>query len=579
MKNLSRFFLLCMACCYLMVSFAGCSGEPKSPASQTESEASHITENESSFPATDVSSEEPNGSETTGSASQTSSTSQRTNSTSSKTNSSSNPSSNGPLFKERVTFSLLLMEHVNQLIKPDSIKFKAITEKTNVKLDIDVTAASSWHTKINSVLASGRMYDITVLNHTYIGQYSTDLYLDITPYYNQGKMPNYKSYYESDSTAKLTNIGGKMLGLCSFTEPSATAENVLGLLPVIRKDLLDEVNRPIPKTWEEWFNTMKLLKQKYPNSTPWSGRGKRLVYQNVEYQLGLQGDLHYDSHQGKYVIGALDSRYQQVLAFIRKCYVEGILDPKFDQTSTNTWNDGVLNNRIFFWIDNNGFGKIQTEELKKSNPKANMEAMPLMTGLFGEKRGLVYPQNAVYNMFVLNKRTKEPDKLIAFMDWCYSQEGININNYGREGETFTVGNDGSVKLTDSIIKKYRGSTNGYKWQSDLGLGLLCFSPVVGSKVDFTAAIQGKDTAPDTHYPIMKADLQAKNLRDSVDFFPYVSTDLSQKITEINDYIRIEGMKFIKGERNYQTEFNAFQNFVKNNLKAQSVVDQLNKVKG
>ena len=571
MKNLSRFFLLCIACCYLMVSFAGCSGNTNSPVTSTEPGDTHTTEG--------FSSEATNSSEMTGNASQTS-VSQGTNSTSnSSSNSSSNPSSNGPLFEKPVTFSLLMMEHVNQPVKTDCAKFKAITEKTNVKLDIDVTAASSWHTKINSVLASGRMYDITVMNHTYIGQYSTDLYLDITPYYNAGKMPNYKTYYESDSTAKLTNINGKMLGLCSFAEPSDTTESVLGLLPVIRKDLLDEVNRPIPKTWEEWFNTMKLLKLKYPNSTPWSGRGRRLVYQYVEYQLGLQGDLHYDSHQGKYVVGALDSRYQQVLAFIRKCYVEGLLDPNFDNTSANTWNDGVLNNRIFFWVDNNGFGKLQTEELKKSNPKANMEAMPLMTGLFGEKRGLIYPENAVYNMFVLDKRTKEPDKLIAFMDWCYSQEGININNYGREGETFTVGNDGSVNLTDSVIKKYSGSTNTYKMQSDLGLGLLCFTPVVSSKVDVAAALQGKETVSDTHYPIMKADLQAKNLRPSVDFFPYVSAELSQQIADLNDYIRIEGMKFIKGQRNLQTEFNAFQNFVKNNLKAQSVVDQLNKAKG
>lgn len=493
----------------------------------------------------------------------------------------SNPSTSNPSTSNKndpITFTLLTYEHVNQPYNTNAIKFKEIERKTSVKLDIDVTPTSSWSTKLTTVLASGKLYDIMAMDFSYLSKYSSSLFLDLTSYYKNNKIPNYAKWYNSDPMAKNVLIDNKMLCFSSFnagdypksklgeTSPS----DMLGLLPVIRYDILDKNNLAVPKTWDEWFSTMKKLKSVYPDSTPLGGRAVRYIFSTLEYQLGCQSDLHFDGTSKKFMIGVLNPRYKQVLEFEKRCYDEGILDPNFETSTSNSWNEGVLNSKIFFWIDNNGFADSQTKALQTSTPGAKMQVMPLMENLFGEKKGMMYAKNSLGSIFALSAKTKNPERLVSFMDWCYSDEGMYVNNYGKEGETYSVKKDGSVQIPQKIIDKYKKSTSNYAWQSDYGLGSLAFAPLTRT-TDGIMDAMGKTN--NEAYNIMKGDINAGRFTDRVDVLPVVSSDIMQKVTLINNEIYKTIPKFITGAKS-MTEFDEFVTKIKN-MGAQSVIDAYN----
>jgi len=262
------------------------------------------------------------------------------------------------LFEEPVTFSLLTYEHSSQPWNTDAEKFKEITKATNVTLDINICSIEDSKTKYTATLASGQMYDLTYLEYKYVQQYSTSLFYDITDHMNNGSVANYMRWVKDDPLLEKMAINGRyygFVGVDAVNYPASNETTLNGLFPVMRMDVLEKNNIPVPTTWDEWFSAMKKLKAIYPNSTPWGGRAVRYIYSNMEYMLGCQSDLNYDHAKGKYIIGVLEPEYRSILEFEKRCYDEGILDPNFRYSDMSSWDEGVNSNEIFFWIDNDGF--------------------------------------------------------------------------------------------------------------------------------------------------------------------------------------------------------------------------------
>ncbi len=479
------------------------------------------------------------------------------------------------LFDEPVTFSLLTYEHASQPWNTDAEKFKEITNATNVTLDINVCSIDDSKTKYVATLASGQMYDITYMPFTYVQQYSTSLFLDITDYMNNGSLDNYMRWVKDDSLLEDMAIDGRyyaFAGVNACNYPASDEVELNGMFPVMRTDILEKNNISVPTTWDEWFSVMKKLKAIYPDSTPWSGRAVRYIYSNMEYMLGCQSDLNFDHTKGKYVIGVLEPEYRSILEFEKRCYDEGILDPNFRNSDSNSWNEGVNNNKVFFWIDNDGFATSQTLSLRASNADATMETIPLLTDSSGNKRALKYGTISHDYCYVLSASSSKAEKMVKFMDWCYSDEGMYINNYGKEGSSYTVNEDGSVKISDEILQKYSGSTSNYAWMSDYGLGMLAFAPLSRTG-DSVMSFVGEDIIPPASVTL-KADNDAGYINARVDITPKVTDEITTSATLINNLIYQKIPQFIDGSIS-MTEFDSFIEQIKG-MGAEAVLEAYNK---
>ena len=480
------------------------------------------------------------------------------------------------LFSEPVEFSVLTFENGGIPYTGTELAFKEITEKTNVTLKMDITPQSEYNNKITTVLASGQMYDITVLNtNVYARQYSTDLFLDLTDYL-ETDLKDYYRWIKDDEFAKNTLIDGRCYQLIKINGgdyPGNKVNTIYGHFPVFRYDILEKNNLAIPKTWNDWFTVMKKLKTVYPNSTPWSTRSARTLLRNATYALGAQMDLYFDYDTGKYSFGVMESNFREIVQFLVNCYSEGILDPNFDTANTNTWENAITNGTTFFWYDNNSFAAQQTATLQTSDPNAKLEVIPLMENLEGKKQANMFNKNEYGSGFLLSSKTAEPKKLVKFMNWIYSDEGFYITNYGKENETYTLNKDGTVNIDKDVIGQFSSLPNGgAAFCSTYGLGQQCFTGVF-AEMPFEKAI-GKDVT--ASYDILKSDYENGCIRES-GITPAIKgeliADIEGKTTNINNLIYNHVMGIVKGKLDIST-LDALVTQIKD-LGAQEVLDTYN----
>lgn len=406
----------------------------------------------------------------------------------------------GKLFDSVVTFTVMTQEHPSQKVNPNGIKYQEILEKTNVKLEFNITPQASYNTKKTAALMSGALSDINWIMLDDIRDYAEKgIFLELTSYL-KNDLANYYRFVKDDSEWKKTNVDGKTYGLITVngdyypSKPIADRHTALsngGVMPVIRYDILEKHNLAMPKTFDEWFETMKQLKTLYPESTPWSGRisGINAINYMAFEMSGYYPGLHYNYDQKKYTYGVLNSDFRQVVEFLRNCWEEGIMNNMWS-VNANLWTESVVSGNTFFWIDNAGFAASQNAQLKETNPKANLQVMPLMANSKGQKRGELYTQNWYTQVYALSAKSTKKDQLIKFMNWCYSDEGMWVTNYGREGVTFTKDDKGNVTIPESIAKNYVNSASpAYNYASDLGVGMLSFTPLVHYNVALDKALE------------------------------------------------------------------------------------------
>lgn len=444
-----------------------------------------------------------------------------------------------PLFDKPVTFSVIACEHPYQTFTTSGVKYTEIAAKTNVKLKIDVTSQVNWTAKQAAILASGQLYDINIFDFNTLANYSPDMFVDLKPYLNNGSLPNYSKWYKQLELGSWIQVDGKIPGFIQTSAgvyPSKDAQKgVNGIFPCIRKDILASNNLSIPKSYDEWFNVMKTLKAKYPDSTPLSGRHKITILKTLESSLGIYHGFYYDSKTKSWKLGILDSKYRDVLAFEIKCFNEGILDKNFESTSSSTWEEGVAKGKIFFWIDNDSFAAYQTQTLKKSNANADMSVMPLMTNLFGEKVGYEFADSWYEKCYAISAASDKKEQILKFMDWCYSDAGMLINSYGKENVTFTVDSNGNVVIPQKLASKYTDKVYSYySYASDFGLGLNNFCPLVSTQSALENAMN--TVVENTTYDILKNDYKANNIRTYVTITPVVDSSNRSSITAKVDAI-------------------------------------------
>ncbi len=491
--------------------------------------------------------------------------------TSSVISSKTQTSESEKITDSEVTLNLLMKDYAVQPLNKDAVKFKEITAKTGIKLKIDVAPEASYSMKVNTLIASGMVPDIMQVSHNLVKNAPDGLFVDIAPIMKK-QMPNFYRWIKDDDYIKLNYINGKLYGtvMCDAGNyplaKNPSADSVTGYLPVIRYDLLEENNIKTPTTIDEWYNALKQLKVLYPNSTPWSGRSYyHIVYTTLQMFSGFTPNTSYNYSNKRFTIGVLESGYNRYVELLHKCYQDGILDPNFMSANSNTWEQGVTGSRIFFWVDNNGYAKTQTNALKNSKADAKMQVMPLMSNYDGKKFALVYAQNTYSEMFTLSAKSANKDKIIKFMDWCYSDEGLYVNNYGKEGVTYKKNANGSVTIPQNLIDKYKTKASpDYAFNSEYGLCSLAFAPLVSRTFSISSTIDriDGDEYLEENAKITKADKNAGNFHTVIDVTPYIKDANAAEIgTNIDNYIYEQIPKFITGQRS-MSEWNAFINEVK-----------------
>ncbi|WP_135556354.1 extracellular solute-binding protein [Paenibacillus cymbidii] len=447
--------------------------------------------------------------------------------------------------KETRTITVMMSDSSTQPLVKDAPALQEILKQTNVKINLEGVPQSDYETKKSTLITTNNLPDVLRATKADLTNFaSTGVFLDLTPYLDK-YAPNFLKRVEAEPEAKKLMVDGKFYGFPIMARKSAAAN--VGNFPMIRTDILSELNLKAPTDFNELYNVLSAFKKAYPDSYPWTIRnGSQYTLRFLVYAFGGGFNIYYEPKQDKYIYGTSTDAFKEVITYFNKLYKEKLLDPNFANLTQQQWTENLSSGKSLFFYDNYTFAVNFNAALQQKNPKAKFDMLPLLKDSKGEKRN--YMDNpSSFNSYVISSKAKNPEEIVKLFDWMYSDAGADVTNFGRPGTDFTRSGD-KVTIPDTLLNQYKDKQDPYRsMQSALGTGLLAFSVFT----DDTPMLTISNPSLKEWSDIVKKQKDAKEVIEKPQDPPFNSAEteqLKQLNTKVNTLLTQNIDKFILGTR-------------------------------
>jgi putative aldouronate transport system substrate-binding protein len=235
--------------------------------------------------------------------------------------------------------------------------------------------------------------------------------------------------------------------------------NTARLNTFIRKDWLDKLGLPVPRTKEEYYNTLAAFKEKDPGGV---GKNKVIPFtmpKDVRWQAGTILESFIDpkmSPKDRWVNTISDRYfllpdYKEGVRFLNKMYNNGLIDTDFplyrdDMPVNNLIKSGVVGSFVHNWDQIFREGEKIVTDLRKNVPNAELIAVDCMTSSDGVTHKISYDPAGLF--VFIPKASKNPDAAMRYINWLAKYENYHFIQTGPEGIVHTL-IDGVPKVNPS----------------------------------------------------------------------------------------------------------------------------------
>ncbi|GKU80147.1 ABC transporter substrate-binding protein [Paenibacillus sp. L3-i20] len=257
------------------------------------------------------------------------------------------------------------------------------------------------------------------------------------------KYPNLLKWAGKEKLDLLRAPDGKLYKFPNWYTDGST--NTAGY--AINKKIHKELGEPKLETIEELYDYLVKVREKYGNEVIPYEPGRAVDGQGVAllYTAFKEGAI-YDSI-GTQLLGVpvgdkltsvfTDPTFRESQKFVSKLYTERLMaQDAFSQTQDNV-REKLLTNRVAVYASSNvtDLANQANIALSEKNPdegyfvtwpfhKAGLDKNKISPG-GNDKLG--------WNVAVITKAAKDPEKVFAFLDWYTGPEGMNLQFFGPEG--------------------------------------------------------------------------------------------------------------------------------------------------
>ena len=224
---------------------------------------------------------------------------------------------------------------------------------------------------------------------------------------------------------------------------------------LIRKDWCDQVGMEVPTTWEELQEVLaawqeaglgtynhELVTGSFTYFYPWIEEG------TTDEELALYLDLN--------VAPFTWSATENYLRAFNEMYNAGTLDPNFYLTTDDAMEKGKFVSgecgTYSFYMSN---GTDVFTSLLANDPDAEVAILNSTPSIVAEGYTPYYYEYPSYGMIMgINSQSTDEERaaVYMFLEWLSQPENLTYMQYGVEGETYTVGEDG----INTLVADYTG---------------------------------------------------------------------------------------------------------------------------
>lgn len=328
----------------------------------------------------------------------------------------------------------------------DNYWTKWIKEQTKKELNIDLefvaVPRSEEEPKLTTLMAAGTPPDV-------VFTYSTAL---TSNFYKNGGLtdlaPSLDKYGKDLKTFLTDNVlQVAQDGKVQYAIP-AKRVNAAMFGAFIRQDWLDKLNLPLPKTTEEWYNDMKLFKEKNPGNVsqviPVSldqdiENGAKLLFYSFVKKMT---DEQFYENKSWFLDG-----YKDGVRFLNKMYNEGLIAPEFalDKDGSQARSQGA---RGLIGFSFGNYDQVfrptsSTNEMMKAIPGSKWTPVDCFTNpSYGNKTWKPAYDQAGMRVMVPKASEKRVDAAIRYLNWMCKNDVLNFLQTGEEGVHKNTNADG-----------------------------------------------------------------------------------------------------------------------------------------
>lgn len=465
---------------------------------------------------------------------------------------------------EPVTYSIMFSDQPTYPYKKDWRLWSAISEKTNVSFDVNVIAASEYENKKSLLVNSGDAPFIIPKTYDESGFVAGGQIVPISDWVQY--MPNYQKAVkawgmERDLQQKLKS-DGKYYVLPGLWESSGA-----GYSYMIRKDIFEKAGIDVKAqegkwTYEDFYQALKKVKEftgaKYVMSDEFNGKST-LNITAAQYGVtggwGLSNGTRFNEQTKQFEFANATNDFKDYVTFLNKLVKEGLLDPESftqdDKTAQAKFYKGdtyVMNANYQILADSKPKMQVPNADLymivQPGGPKGMLQIETTRL-----ENGVMISQNA------LKKLGKDNFiKMLRFVDWLwYSDEGQTLSLWGVEGETYTKDASGNITLKPDISFNGMNPTAVKKLNVDFGFGGGNFAYGGSTKLRMSKMTEGEKD----YLNRIQAQRKPRTLAPPIMGTPDESEQMNLISKPLMDYVDTMTLKFVTGQANVATDWNAY----------------------
>jgi putative aldouronate transport system substrate-binding protein len=344
---------------------------------------------------------------------------------------------------------------------------KLLKDKFNMTLNIlapQVAGDQLYKTRT----AAGDLGDLLIIDNSQLEELlPAGLIMDLT---DKLKNTKYLSQYVDkhfkpfNAAFDKVNPDGKIYALPTFTadtSPTTFSEELPYSSPIMPWDYYKGVGAPKLNNLQDLLNVLKQMQAKYPKTpdgkpivpiTLWKDwDGGTGAMENVRWVSNWYGYEKPDStttiqlNAKGNIVPIIDdnSMYKKILQFYFDANQMGLVDPDSPTQDWNKVSEKLTNKQVLLQWYSWQRGFYNTIERGK-NGDGNV-AVPIADARLIQSSDAYYGNGRV---FAIGAKAKNPERIVEFMDWLCSPEGLRYYTNGFEGFNYVKTENGKFKLTE-----------------------------------------------------------------------------------------------------------------------------------
>lgn len=339
--------------------------------------------------------------------------------------------------------------------------------KDNMKVNVTaIQSGGNAAQKLNTMIASGTLPDVIWMDRGADVEKlrAADMLVPFDDYLD--KYPNFKKWVGEEAINMLRSSDGKIYQFPNWY----TSQPIGNAGYVVNKKYYEALGSPKLETTDDFYNYLKAVKEKFPNVTPFNpdlavdGQGLDVLYSAFKEDANLASISNRAAISGDKLTSIFkDDVFRESMLYASKLFREKLMSADSmtqtkDQVKEKAYTGGAA---VFAGASPTEYGSVGDAELKKKDPNDGyFMVWPIHKE--GLDKNKIFPGTFTrlgWNVSVITKSAKDPEKIFAFLDWLTGPEGTRTLIWGPEGKYWDGHDeDGSPKFTEAYVKDVEGRT-------------------------------------------------------------------------------------------------------------------------